>query len=51
MRVCSCVLAGTEACKHCNNYEKSDFQGVLKKTVKDYLKEIEELRKEMLDAL
>lgn len=31
MRVCACVLAGTEACKHCNNYEKSDFQGVLKK--------------------
>lgn len=31
MRVCSCVLAGTEACKHCNNnYERSDFQGVLK---------------------
>lgn len=24
MRVCSCVLAGTEACKHCNNnYERS----------------------------
>ena len=45
------VLAGTEACKHCNNYEKSDFQGVLKKTVKNHLKEVEELRKEMLDAL
>lgn len=59
MRACWCILAGTEACKHCSNsYERSDFRGVLKKqnysytistsqkTVKDHLKEVEELIKQ-----
>lgn len=45
MRVCSCVLTGTEACKHCNNYEKSDFQGVLKKNSKRSLKRSRRIKK------
>ena len=46
MRVCSCVLAETEACKHCNNnYERSDFQGVLKKNSKRSLKRNRRIKK------